>query len=144
MHLAAIGLALLAACVIVQSLGMLLLIHWLTRAHHLLESPSTLRRMTLLLSLIVTIVLLHLIQVGLWAAVFWQSDELPTLEAAVYFSLVTYTTIGFGDVVLRPPWRLLSGIEGLTGMLLIGWSTAFAFAVVSRMYELWRQKHEAS
>ena len=100
--------------------------------------------MTFLLCLIGTIVLLHLMQVGLWAAVFWQSGELPTLETAVYFSLVTYTTIGFGDVVLRPPWRLLSGIEGLTGILLIGWSTAFAFAVVSRMYELWRQRHKPS
>jgi voltage-gated potassium channel len=143
MYLAVIAFALLAACVIVQSLGTLLLIRWLARAR-IVESPSTLRRMTLLLCLIVSIVLLHLIQIGLWAAVFWQSGELPTLETAVYFSLVTYTTIGFGDVVLRPGWRVLTGIEGLTGILLVGWSTAFAFAVVNRMYELWRQRHEAS
>ena len=144
MQLAVIALALLAACVVVQSLGMLLLIHWLARARHVLESPSTLRRMTLLLCLMVSIALLHLIQIGLWAAVFWQSGELPTLETAVYFSLVTYTTIGFGDVVLRPGWRVLTGIEGLAGLLLVGWSTAFAFAVVNRMYEHWRQRHEAS
>jgi Ion channel. len=143
MYLAVIAFALLAACVIVQSLGTLLLIRWLARAR-IVESPSTLRRMTLLLCLIVSIVLLHLIQIGLWAAVFWQSGELPTLETAVYFSLVTYTTIGFGDVVLRPGWRVLTGIEGLTGILLVGWSTAFAFAVVNRMYEHWRQRHEAS
>ena len=143
MQLAVIALALLAACVIVQSLGTLLLIHWLARAR-IVESASTLRRMTLLLCLMVSIALLHLIQIGLWAAVFWQSGELPTLETAVYFSLVTYTTIGFGDVVLGPGWRVLTGIEGLTGLLLVGWSTAFAFAVVSRMYEHWRQTHEAS
>ena len=144
MYLAVIALALLAACVIVQSLGMLLLIHWLTRVRHLLESSSIVDRVGLLLRLIISIVLVHLIQIGLWAAVFWQSGQLPTLETAVYFSLITYTTIGFGDVVLRPPWRVLSGIEGLTGILLVGWSTAFAFAVVNRMYEHWRQKHEAS
>src|SRR6266403_940532 len=61
-----------------------------------------------------------------------------------YFSLATYTTIGFGDVVVGPGWRVLAGIEGLTGILLVGRSTAFVFAVVNRMYEHWRQVHSAS
>ena len=139
MRLALVALALLAACVIVQSVGMLLLIHWLARVRHVLESPSVHRRVGLLLRLFLWIVLLHLIQVGLWAVVFWQARELPTLETAVYFSFVTYTTIGFGDVILGPGWRMLAGIEGLTGLLLVGWSTAFMFAVVNRMYEHWRQ-----
>ena len=144
MYLAVIALALLATCVIVQSVGMLLLIHWLARVRHILESPRTPSRVMLLLRLFVAIVLLHLIQIGLWASVFWQAGELPTLETAVYLSLATYTTIGFGDVVLGPGWRVLTGVEGLTGLLLVGWSTAFAFAVVNRMYEYWRRTHEAS
>jgi len=144
MYLAVIALALLATCVIVQSVGMLLLIHWLARVRHILESPRTPSRVMLLLRLFVAIVLLHLIQIGLWASVFWQAGELPTLETAVYLSFATYTTIGFGDVVLGPGWRVLTGVEGLTGLLLVGWSTAFAFAVVNRMYEYWRRTHEAS
>ena len=144
MGLALLALALLTACVIVQSMGMLLLIHWLARVNRLLESPSVHRRVGLLLGLFVWIVLLHLIQVGLWAVVFWRARELPNLETAVYFSLVTYTTIGFGDVVLEPGWRVLAGIEGLTGIILIGWSTAFVFAVVNRMYEHWRQRHDVA
>jgi len=144
MQLALLALALLTACVIVQSLGMLLLIHWLARVRSIVESPSTLRRVGLLLRLFVMIVLLHLIQVAVWGVVFWRSHQLPTIEAAVYFSLVTYTTIGYGDVVLGPGWRLLAGIEGLTGLLLVGWSTAFVFALVNRMYEHWRQLHAPS
>jgi hypothetical protein len=144
MRLALLAVALLAACVIVQSAGMLLLIHWLARVHHVLESPSARRRSGLLLALFLSIVLLHLIQVGLWAVVFWRANELPTLETAVYFSLVTYTTIGYGDVVLGTGWRVLAGIEGLTGIILIGWSTAFVFAVVNRMYEHWRQVHHVA
>ncbi len=144
MRLALLGLALLATCVIVQSVGMLVLIHWLARVRRVLESPSTPRRVALLLRLFLGIVLLHLIQVGLWAVVFWQAQELPNLETALYFSLATYTTIGFGDVVVGPGWRVLAGIEGLTGILLVGWSTAFVFAVVNRMYEHWRQVHSAS
>jgi hypothetical protein len=141
MHLALLALALLAACVIVQSAGMLLLIHRLASVHDVIESPSARRRVGLLVGLFVWIVLLHLTQVGLWAVVYWRARELPTLETAVYFSLVTYTTIGFGDVVLGPGWRVLAGIEGLAGIILIGWSTAFVFAVVNRMYEHWRHMH---
>src|SRR5215470_10629366 len=142
MHLALIALVLLAACVIIQSAGMLLLIHWLARVHHILESPSARRRSGLLLALFLSIVLLHLIQVSLWAVLFWRANQLPTLETAVYFSLITYTTIGYGDVVLGPGWRVLAGIEGLTGIILIGWSTAFMFAIVNRMYEHWREVHD--
>jgi hypothetical protein len=144
MRLALVALALLAACVIVQSAGMLVLIHWLAGVRQVLESPSAPRRSWLLLRVFLWIVLLHLIQVGLWAVVYWLAHEVPTLETAVYFSLVTYTTIGFGDVVLGPGWRVLAGIEGLTGVLLIGWSTAFVFAIVNRMYEHWKQVHDAS
>jgi len=144
MRLTLVVLAMLGACVVVQSAGMLLLIHWLARRRRLLESPSAIRRVGLLLRLFVGIVLMHLTQVGLWALVFWRAGELSTLETAVYFSLTTYTTIGFGDVVLGPGWRVVAGIEGLTGILLVGWSTAFVFTVVNRMYEHWRQVHEAS
>ena len=143
MRLALLAFALLTASVLVQSAGMLMLIHWLARVRQILESPSAPRRFVLLLRVFLWIVLLHLIQVGLWAVVFWQAQALPTLETALYFSLVTYTTIGYGDVVLGPGWRVLAGIEGLTGILLIGWSTAFMFTVVNRMYEHWRRVHEA-
>jgi voltage-gated potassium channel len=143
-RLVLLAVALLATCVIVQSLGMLVLIRWLSRVRRVLESRSTYLRVALLLRLFVGIVLLHLVQVGLWAVVFWRAQELPNVETALYFSLATYTTIGFGDVVVGPGWRVLAGIEGLTGILLVGWSTAFVFAVVNRMYEHWRQVHSAS
>ena len=144
MHLVLLALTLLAACVVVQSLGMLLLIHWLARVRHVIESRSVHRRVGLLLGLFVWVAGLHLLQIGLWALVFWRAGQLPNLEVATYFSLVTYTTIGYGDIVLGPGWRVLAGIEALTGLLLVGWSTAFAFAVVHRMYEHWREVHGVS
>ena len=144
MRLVLLAVALLATCVTVQSLGMLVLIRWLSRVRRVLESRSTYLRVALLLRLFVGIVLLHLVQVGLWAVVFWRAQELPNVDTALYFSLATYTTIGFGDVVVGPGWRVLARIEGLTGILLVAWSTAFVFAVVNRMYEHWRQVHSAS
>ena len=144
MLLTLLALTMLTTCVIIQSAGMVVLIHWLAGIRQVLESPSAPRRIGLLLRLFGCIVVLHLIQVGVWAVLFWRAREVPTLETALYFSLTTYTTIGFGDVVLGPGWRVLAGIEGLSGVLLLGWSTAFVFAVVNRMYEHWRKVHSPS
>lgn len=58
---------------------------------------------------------------------------MPDLHSALYFSAVTYTTTGYGDLVLPTEWRLVGGGEALTGILMCGWSAAVFFAVVSRM-----------
>ena len=60
---------------------------------------------------------------------------MPDFEAAIYFSFVTFTTLGYGDLTLSDGWRLLSGIEALNGILLDGWSTAVLFAVVQRIWQ---------
>ncbi len=80
-------------------------------------------------------VLFHLIEIAVWALFYWWKDAIPDLPSAVYFSAVTYTTTGYGDLVLPEPWRLVGGVEALTGILMCGWSTGFFFAVVSRMYQ---------
>ena len=80
-------------------------------------------------------VLLHLSEISVWAAVYAWNSALPDLPTAWYFSAVTYTTVGYGDVVLPREWRLDGGIEALTGILMCGWSTGFFFAVVNRLYE---------
>jgi voltage-gated potassium channel Kch len=58
---------------------------------------------------------------------------MPDIDSALYFSAVTYTTVGYGDLVLPEQWRLVGGIEALTGILMCVWSTAFFFAVVSQI-----------
>ena len=79
-------------------------------------------------------VLLHLGEITAWALVYVRNDAMPDLPSALYFSAVTYTTTGYGDLVLPTEWRLVGGVEALTGILMCGWSTGFFFAVVSRMY----------
>ena len=80
------------------------------------------------------LVLLHLAEIAVWALFYWWQNCLPDMESSFYFSGVTYTTVGYGDLVLPKEWRLLGAVEGLTGILMCGLSTGFFFAVVSSMY----------
>lgn len=64
-------------------------------------------------------------------------DQLNTFEEATYFAIVTFTTLGFGDITLAEHvWRLVSGIEALNGILLVGWTTALLFLVFQRSWEI--------
>ena len=78
---------------------------------------------------------LHLAEILVWGLFYLWWGCLPDAEAAVYFSGVTYTTIGYGDLVLAKPWRVLAPIEGLTGILMCGLSTGVFFAIVNRIYQ---------
>jgi len=77
----------------------------------------------------------HSLSVWLWAAIFRLLDIFDTLETALYFSLVSFTTLGFGDITLTPSWRILSGITATNGLLLFGFSTAFLFEVITHLYK---------
>lgn len=74
------------------------------------------------------------LQVCLWALAYLLLGAIEGLEQALYFSMVTFTTLGYGDVVLPARWNLLSSIEGANGIIMFGWTTAIVMAVVQRVY----------
>ena len=76
---------------------------------------------------------LHSIEIWIWAGLYQWLGAFVDFEHALYFSTSTYVTIGYGDVVLPPGLRILGAIEGASGIILIGWSTAFFFSIVDRM-----------
>jgi len=124
---------LMGACVLVHAGGTTWILRWMR------AQPLANGRFLYLTSRFVLIagamIVLHLVEIMVWAIFYLGVDAMPEMHAAFYFSTVTYTTTGYGDLVLPPPWRLLGGIEALTGILMCGWSTAFFFAAVSRLYE---------
>jgi hypothetical protein len=75
----------------------------------------------------------HLLEIGVWARLFMLCGEFPAFATAYYHSAVNYTTLGYGDLIMTPPWRLLGPIEATTGMLMFGVSTAIIFAVIQRL-----------
>ncbi len=123
---------LMAACVAVHAVGAIAALRWLDHSRAL-ENRRFWPATRVVIALAGWIIGGHFIDVTLWALFYKCVQALPTLEAAVYFSAVTYTTVGYGDVVLPHRWRLSAGVEALTGILMCGWSTAAFFSVVSRM-----------
>jgi hypothetical protein len=89
-------------------------------------------------------VLLHLLQILSWAGLYALRGAMPDLTTAAYFSAVTYTTTGYGDLVLPEEWRLVGGVEALTGILMCGLSTGMFFAVFSKIFRLGHERAPSS
>jgi hypothetical protein len=125
------GWSLMAVCVVIHALGVTSALRWW---RHPMAAPRNFWLATwFFVRLSAWIVLLHLIEITTWAVLYVAQGAMPDLPSALYFSAVTYTTTGYGDLVLPPQWRLIGAVEALTGILMCGWSTGFFFAVVSRM-----------
>ena len=126
-----VALLLLALCVTIHAAGLTAALHW-TRRWAVPGEERIWPFARMLIGVAGWSVLLHLVQIALWAFVYTEGQALPDLRTALYFSVVTYTTTGYGDLVLPPHWRLVGGVEALTGILMCGLSTGFFFATAQR------------
>jgi hypothetical protein len=139
LKLALIGASLIAVTVAIHALGTAFLVKYL--ANTFLDRTGhwgSRGVLTALMLAALTLVFLHALEIIVWAWTYKAivpSGELADFEAAVYFSFVTFTTLGYGDITLSDGFRLLSGIQALNGILLVGWSTALMFAVVQKTWE---------
>jgi len=89
--------------------------------------------MMLLFAATIGIVVIHGLEIWLYALLYLRLDALGQLESALYFSLVTFSTVGYGDVVLPHQWRILGATEGPVGVIMLGWSTAFLISLLSQI-----------
>jgi hypothetical protein len=130
-----VAFVIVAICVVIHTSVLLVFAKWMLR--HLAESRQRLTKHGVLLILVFFIVIvLHMLETALWASFYYWQSLFPDFETSLYFSLTSYTTIGFGDVVLPKKWRLLGAMEGISGVLLCGLSTAFIFAVVNLLFRM--------
>src|SRR5262245_38580523 len=128
-----VGFSLIAVCVTIHAAGLA----WaLRRLRRLWPPPARFWSSTRLFVFIALwVVVLHLLEISVWAVAYTWNGAMPDMTSALYFSAVTYTTTGYGDLVLPQAFRLDGGIEALTGILMCGWSTGFFFAIVNRFYD---------
>src|SRR5262245_38353334 len=75
----------------------------------------------------------HLIEIAVWAVLFVLFGEFEALGLAFYHSAMNYTTLGYGDIVMSPAWKMLGPIEATDGLLMFGVSTAMIFTVIQRL-----------
>jgi hypothetical protein len=124
--------ALMASSVVIHAAGVTAAMRWVRWRPSV--KPRFWRWTWLFVCMAGWMIFLHLAEIAVWAACYEWLGAIPDLQSALYFSAVTYTTTGYGDVVLPMDWRLVGGVEALTGILMCGWSTGFFFAILSRIY----------
>jgi len=132
-----LGLAvvLVAVTLWIQCLGIAVLIHWVrTSIDRGVARLNTLYAAGLMIRFSILVIVLHFLQIFSWS-VFYRWDCLPSWESSFYFSAASYSTVGYGDVVLPRVWRLLGPVESVTGILMCGISVSFLFVVATKLVE---------
>ena len=132
-----IGAGMIALTAVIHTVGLIALLAYLRgRGLHAIGDGSYLVMMRVLVLTILGIFLLHTVEIWCWAVLYLWLGELEGLELALYFSTVTFTTLGYGDITLDERWRLLTSLEAANGIILFGVSTAFVFTVLRKLFEI--------
>jgi voltage-gated potassium channel len=130
-----LAFAVVAVCVIIHIAGMALFTTVLfLRRSRIQQNPRLWKISLILIITFGVVILLHLAETIIWAGFYYSRNLFPSFEIALHFSLTTYTTVGYGELLLPERWRLLGGIEALSGPLLCGVSTAFIFAILNALF----------
>ncbi|HEX6603978.1 MAG TPA: ion channel [Sphingomicrobium sp.] len=124
--------AMVIATVLLHLIGLAVLMRVL-RSHSLLLAPLRIMPLTVLVGASIGIFAIHTIEIWLYAALYLGLGAFGEFETALYFSTVTYASVGYGDVLLPQAWRILGAIEGATGIIMLGWSTAFLVALLGKL-----------
>lgn len=108
----------------------------LRHTHTVLRLCGRWWRLVTLAGVVLLVFACHVVSIWGWAALLLllHIPVLNALEPALYFATVSYTTIGYGDIVLDENWRLLAAFAGANGLILFGWSTAFLYEVISKLH----------
>lgn len=114
---------------------------WIKMLHSFMKNKTSLswgQSLQLLIGSFLLFTLLHLLQTIIWAlGYFWIPAikiQFANFTESVYFSIVTFTTLGYGDVTLHSEGRILSGLEAINGIMLLGWTTAIMFSLIQHIF----------
>ncbi len=129
-----IGCLIILATTFVAGIGFLVMEYVITKSERwLLRPPHPPKLLLLMCAAVAWILVIVTIAVWIWGVVFLALGVFVTAEASVYFSIVAFTTLGFGDILLTQEWRLLAGMAAINGLLMIGLFTAILVEVLRRV-----------
>lgn len=133
----AIGAAMIAVCVLIHGIGLFTLRRLVDgeNAQERFHSvrPLSLRGTGFTLLVVFAIIFTHFVEIWLFAFLYDYLRALPDFQEALYFSTISYATIGYNDASIAEQWRMVAALEGILGVILLGWSTAFFVRVLGRL-----------
>lgn len=138
-----LGSILIIATIVIEVIFIQLAIRGLRKwGRHYLESHKLSHQVIALSASTLWLLTALSLSIWIWAAGFWGLGIFTDLERALYFSMVAFTTLGFGDITLPQDWRLLSGMIAANGLVLFGLNTAFLFEILHRILATSDTKHD--
>lgn len=134
------GLVLIGITVAIHAIGSAWwLVHMKSRVNLSDGNSQLMTLFRIVLSTVTALITLHLIEVMVWALAYYLlpgEAGLISFPQAAYFSIVTFTTLGYGDITLNEQWRFLAGMEAMVGIAVFGLTTAISFAVIQKCWHL--------
>ena len=127
------GTIVISLTVLIHTFGLIAITHAMARLVARFRMHGRRSRVVAMFSVVMGLFAVITAEVWLWAGVYLELGVLPDFETALYFSTITFSTVGYGDVVPAHGWRVLAALEGVNGFLLIGWSTAYLIAAGTRI-----------
>ena len=128
-----LGSVLITITLIIEVLFIEVTVRALKRFRPLLESTSIRKTTFVLIGITLWLLAVMSVAIWIWALTLTSLNVFDTLEGALYFSMVAFTTLGLGDLTLPVDWRLLSGFLSANGLFLFGLNTAILIEVMRRM-----------
>jgi hypothetical protein len=121
-----------ALTVLIHLVGLALLVRVL-QSHNRIVRTARILPLSLLLLATLGVIAIHTAEIWLYAALYLKLGAFHHFEEALYFSTVTYSSIGYGDLLMPHAWRILGAIEGAVGIVMLGWSTAFLVSLLTQL-----------
>lgn len=128
-----LGLSVMLLCLLLQIVLLLTAVRYYKRNEHLVRNPSFLAGVAVTTGLMILLVVGNLGQIAVWASLFVHLGEFSRFADAFYHSAVNFATLGYGDVVMSPRYRLLGPLESVNGIVMIGISTSAFTAALQRI-----------
>jgi len=127
------GTIVISLTVVIHTFGLIAVTHAMKHLVARFRMHGRRSRVVAMISVVMGLFAVMTAEVWLWAGVYYLLGVLSDFETALYFSTITFSTVGYGDVVPAHDWRVLAALEGVNGFLLIGWSTAYLIAAGTRV-----------
>lgn len=108
-------------------------VHFIRKRVGVTKNLSIIRTVLLINFVILLTIAATILETAIWATCYTYVGALEQFEEALYFSIITYTTLGYGDIIMDDQWRLLASIEAANGIIMFGWSTSLVILLVQNI-----------